>query len=219
MNLSSVNVRSVMDLESLTNPYVRKIQVHREYFHRSLECFTEKDSSFRPSNDCLTVAGQVIHVIFGIEFCLSGMFGSYDGITPVSQRKRGFNDLDWTVWASEMNLSEALDAEAFPEAIEGSRSLIKAMVLFDQAMDIAANMFVSKTVEEIETEPLPENPLWAPEFRYPDILEVMNDHTAHHRGSLAVYARLLGKESKFPYRELSEARKEEETSRVRLVLE
>ena len=25
------------------------------------------------------------------------------------------------------------------------------------------------------------------------------DHTAHHRGALAVYARLLGKEPKMPY--------------------
>ncbi len=31
------------------------------------------------------------------------------------------------------------------------------------------------------------------------VFEGITDHTAHHRGSLAVYARLLGKEPKMPY--------------------
>ena len=34
------------------------------------------------------------------------------------------------------------------------------------------------------------------------IVGAIADHTAHHRGSLAVYARLLGKEPKMPYGEM-----------------
>jgi uncharacterized damage-inducible protein DinB len=31
------------------------------------------------------------------------------------------------------------------------------------------------------------------------VVGAIGDHTAHHRGALAVYARLLGKEPKMPY--------------------
>ena len=31
------------------------------------------------------------------------------------------------------------------------------------------------------------------------VISALSDHTAHHRGSLAVYACLIGKEPKMPY--------------------
>jgi len=34
------------------------------------------------------------------------------------------------------------------------------------------------------------------------VIGAISDHTAHHRGALTVYARLLGKEPKMPYMDM-----------------
>ena len=52
--------------------------------------------------------------------------------------------------------------------------------------------------------PLPDGPIMggAPRFT---VLGAIRDHTAHHRGALAVYARLRGKVPPMPYIEAAEA--------------
>jgi uncharacterized damage-inducible protein DinB len=113
--------------------------------------------------------------------------------------------MDWVDIANNRDLGVVLDADVWPKAVEASQSLTKALALFDQTMETAAKMFSSKIFQQIQTEQLPENPVFPPFFRYPDILEVMNDHTAHHRCALVVYAHFLGREPKIPYFEMSEA--------------
>jgi hypothetical protein len=205
MTVAEFKFDSLTGPENINNPFVKKIQEHKEYFHRTMECFTEEDSNFLPANNLLSVAGQVLHVALSIEFFLSGMFGPYDGFGPLSRFDRGFTDMSWATLANEKNLGLALDANAWPKAVEASKSIAKALELFDQTMDIAAKMFALKTIQQIQTEQLPENPLFPPFYTYADILEIVNDHTAHHRGSLVVYAHLVGRDPKIPYFEMSEA--------------
>ncbi len=205
MTVAEFKFDSFTNPESSNNPFVQQIRDHQEYFHRVVECFTEEDSSFRPINGTLSVAGQVLHVALSIEYFLSGMFGPYEGFGPMSRFERGFIDMNWATLAEEKELGIALDAEAWPIAVEASKSFTKALEVFDRIMDIAAEMFGSRTIEQIQAERLPENPLIPTEFTYPDVLDLMIDHTAHHRGALVVYAHLLGKDPKIPYFELPEA--------------
>ena len=204
MTVAEFKLEPINNPESFDNPFVKKIREHQIFFHRTMDCFREEDSNFRPNDNMLTAAGQVLHVTMAIEFFLSGMFGPYDGFGPLSRRDRGFSDMGWTEIADNQELDLLLNADVWPKAIEASKSIAKALELFDQTMDTAAEMFGSMTLQQIETEQLPENLVFPPLYTYSDVLEIMNDHTAHHRGSLVVYARLLGRDPKIPYFEMSE---------------
>jgi len=203
MTVAGVSLDSFTSSEDIDHYYVKKVYEHKEYFHRSLECFTEEDSNFRPSEELLSVAGQILHVALSIEYFLSGMFGYYEGFGPLSRRHLGFLDMNWIELADEKNLYMVLDPVDWPQAFEASTSIAKALKLFDEAMDTAAQFLDARSVKDIEAAQLPENPMFDPTFRYPDIIELMNDHTAHHRGSLVVYAHLLGKEPRIPYFDMS----------------
>lgn len=204
-SLAELEFNSSTNPEVVNNPFVEKVIEHKEYFHRTVKCFTEDDSNFRPADGLLSVAGQVLHVALSIEYFISGMFGPYEGFGPLSRLEKGFLDMSWAPIANEKDLGMGLDAEAWPRAVEASVSLAKALELFDEAMDTAAEMFGSRTVQQIQGERLPENPIIPSEFRYPHILELMNDHVAHHRGSLVVYGQILGRDPQIPYFEMSEA--------------
>jgi uncharacterized damage-inducible protein DinB len=55
----------------------------------------------------------------------------------------------------------------------------------------------SKSAQEM-TAPMPDNPIFGPAPRML-VIHANADHTAHHRGALSVYLRLLGKTPKMPY--------------------
>lgn len=204
-SLAELELISSNNLDNAINPFVEKIQEHKEYFQRTVSCFTEEDSNFQPADGLLSVAGQVLHVALSLEYFISGMFGPYEGFGPLSRLEKGFVDMSWAPLANEKDLGMALNAEVWADAFEASTSFTKALKLFDQAMDTATEMFASRSVQEIQAEQLPENPVLPVEFTYAHILELMNDHTAHHRGSLVVYGHLLGKDPQIPYFELTEA--------------
>lgn len=44
-----------------SHPFVQKLRMHREYFHRTLECFRDGDASFRVTQESMTAAGQAHH--------------------------------------------------------------------------------------------------------------------------------------------------------------
>lgn len=167
--------------------------------------FNEGESDFRPTKDTLSVANQVLHVAIANEYFLSGMFGPYEGYAPLCKGELGFIDMGWVGLADEKELGVVLNVDEWPIATAASTSLTKALALFDSVMDDAAEMFESRTVEEIERARLPENPVIPTDYTYSDILELMIDHIAHHRGALVTYAHLLGKDPKIPYFELPEA--------------
>ncbi len=183
------------------HPFVRKLRMHREFFHRTLECFRDEDAGFRVAPGTMTAAGQVLHAAAAIEFFLSGTFGMFEGWSPMSQRQRGFVDMSWTQGTN----SGPEEKSTAPEMEEAGRSLKKAMEFFDRSMDSASAMFGARTLEELVQVPLPANPIFPPWFTAAHVFEIMIDHTAHHRGALAQYARGLGLEPKIPYFEMAEA--------------
>ena len=61
-----------------------------------------------------------------------------------------------------------------------------------------ARELIGQQTDEALLKPLPEGPIMggAPAMT---VVSGIADHTAHHRGSLSVYARLLGKTAPMPY--------------------
>ncbi|MBC7982537.1 MAG: DinB family protein [Candidatus Obscuribacterales bacterium] len=180
-----------------------RLQRHKEFFHHTVDCFEEQDGPFKPRSNMLSVTGQIHHVTGGIELFLSGLVLSLDrfnGIQLVSRRapaaqwiglKEGFSNLAWTALSNK-----DADATTYPQSFEN------ALRGFDETIDLAADIFGQLTPEELVL-PLSENPMGIKNPMY--VLEMLIDHTAHHRGALAQYARLLGKEPNFPYFKLSES--------------
>ena len=197
---------STFDVEKLTlaqHPYVRKIRYQREFFQRSLSCFTDEDSFFQPTAKSLTLIGQVIHVTMAIEYFLCGMFGPFVGYGPMSRLELGFVDMIWTRHSdTDINPTDFNPEHMSIELLSAMGSLSQAMELFGKTMDRAAAMFASKTPLAIATQQLPPNAIFDPEATLGDTLEMMNDHTAHHRGAIVMYGRLLGRSPKLPYFDL-----------------
>ncbi|MDC1142135.1 DinB family protein [Planctomycetota bacterium] len=76
-------------------------------------------------------------------------------------------------------------------------SFSTAMQMLDKSYDDAASLIGSKDEAFLMT-PLPDGPIMggAPKLA---VVDGIADHTAHHRGSLAVYARMAGKVPPMPY--------------------
>ncbi len=200
-------IKSIISEKNIDNPYAKKIYDHHEYFHRVVDIFDESESTFRPSKDLLSVAGQILHVSILIEYFLSGLFGKYEGFSPLSDQELGFMDMSWTKIADEKHLHLVLDPIKWPRAFIASTSVVEALKLFDEAMTKAVEFIGAMSSQDFAVAKPPINPVFAPEkFKYPDILEVMNDHTAHHRGALVVYAHLLEKDPRMPYFDLENIR-------------
>lgn len=139
------------------------------FFARSTSLLAEEHSGFRPSPEMMTVAEQVAHVAISVEWFVEGALG------------RGF-DLDFEAGARE--------AASFT-------SLAAARARLERAFANARACWAAASAAELAA-PLPENPIMSNKPRF-TVLAAIEEHTAHHRGALAVYARLLGLEPLMPY--------------------
>jgi uncharacterized damage-inducible protein DinB len=147
----------------------------KEFFDRSTRCLTEDDSSFAPVEGMWTAAQQVAHVAQTIDWFVQGAF-----------RPEGF-DLDW---------------EKHGKEIAAVRSLGAARAWLDAAFARATEALTSRPAEEVFGL-LPPNPILG-EVPRSTIVSSIVDHSAHHRGALAVYSRLLGKVPAMPYMDVEE---------------
>jgi uncharacterized damage-inducible protein DinB len=151
--------------------WVDWVRSMQQFFEKTTEVFTEEDSDFKPTDESFTVAGQIAHTAQCVEWFEQG----------------GFTDADF-----RMDF-EAMEAEA-----RAVTSLAEARAWLSRAFDSLADR-LSGMEEAALHEPLPTTKsLFAGEPRV-QILSGVCDHTAHHRGALAVYARLRGKPSPMPY--------------------
>jgi uncharacterized damage-inducible protein DinB len=148
----------------------QELRSSREYFERSTRVLQEADSNFRPQADMMSVAQQVMHSAVTIEWFIEG-----------ASRPEGFD----------------LDFEKHAKALEGVTSLAKAREMLSAAYENALKFMASRTAEDLAA-PLPAGPVMggAP---VSDIVGAIVEHTAHHRGALTVYSRLLGKVPVMPY--------------------
>lgn len=141
-----------------------------EYFNRSSACLQEGDSTFAPQEGMYTVAQQVAHVAHSVDWFTEGAFG-----------ENGFD----------------LDFSKFATAIAEVTSLEAARQWLDEAYKQMADEIRSRTPEEL-AETLPEGLVMGGAPRFVAVSNVA-EHTAHHRGALTVYARLLGRVPASPY--------------------
>ena len=151
---------------------IEQLKSQEYFFLNSVSCFAEADSSFKPKDEMFTVAQQVAHVTDTYDWFLEGAFGD-----------KGY----------DMNF------EGYEEKMKKFTSFENEVQRFKDA--------IARSIERVKS--LPEAELMAPITG-----EVMKgapkmaaigacaDHTAHHRGALTVYARLLGKVPKMPYGEM-----------------
>ena len=145
----------------------------KDYFDRSTRALTEDDSTFAAADGAFTASQQVAHVAQTVDWFLEGAF-----------RPEGFN----------------MDFEALDDEVRKVDSLAAAREWLDRSFAAAIDKLSSHSPEEL-AEPLPEGPIMggAPRFA---IVGGIQDHTAHHRGALTVYARLRGHTPPMPYMEM-----------------
>jgi uncharacterized damage-inducible protein DinB len=147
-----------------------ELKTFKTFFDRSTACLVEDDSAFAPVEGQKTVAQHVAHVAQTVDWFIAGAF-----------RPEGF----------EMDF-ERLEAETIKV-----ESLSAAREWLDRAFAAAAKAASGHSAEEW-AQTMPQGPIMGGMPRFV-ILGGINDHTAHHRGALAVYARLRGRVPAMPY--------------------
>lgn len=151
---------------------INQLSSMEKFFTTSTRCLTEKDSHFRPTPEMFSVAEQVAHAA-----------QTLDWFTDAMTNPKGFN----------------LDFEAHAAEVKQCQSLEEARAWFSRAIQSAHETFEAFTESELN-DPLPMGPIMGGAPRY-SIVIAMCDHTAHHRGALSVYSRLLGMVPDMPYEE------------------
>lgn len=150
--------------------WAMELETARTFFNNSTACLTEDDAEFAPQPGMFTVKGHVAHVARTIEWLMEGAFGS------------GW-DLDFEKHAAEA---------------EAVASLAEARTWVEQAFQHAIDVVSAKTEQDLRECFPADDPIMP---GAPKLVAVsgISDHTAHHRGALTVYARLLGKVPPVPY--------------------
>lgn len=150
----------------------KNLLASREFFERSARVLGEADSAFRPQPEMMTAAQQVAHVAMTIDWFLEG-----------ASRPEGFD----------------LDFEKHVKLLQDVKSLTAARQQLAAAYENALRFVRSLSAEQLAL-PLPPGPVMGGE-PVSDVFGAMIEHTAHHRGALTVYSRLLGKTPLMPYGE------------------
>lgn len=141
-----------------------------EYFGRSTSTLAEEDSSFSPSDSVYTAAQQVAHAAQTIDWFMDGAFDP-----------AGFD----------------MDFEAHDRKVREVTSLNEAHAWLARSVEHARELVNSRSDEEWG-QPLADGPVMGGQPRAM-VFGGIADHTAHHRGALTIYARLLGKTPPNPY--------------------
>ncbi len=148
---------------------VQELQSTLKYFKTTISVFDHNDESFAPDSEMYTVAGHIAHTAGSVEWFIAGAFGD------------GWN-MDF-----EADIAEAKAVTSLDEALSW---LHRA---FDHAVRVVGEASDDQLLAPIaDTRIMDGAPCAA-------VVSGIVDHTAHHRGSLAVYARLVGKVPPMPY--------------------
>jgi uncharacterized damage-inducible protein DinB len=125
---------------------------------------------------------------------MEGMFTVSQLIGHVAQT------IDWFMEALTSENGFNMDFEGLEKRIRDVNSLESAMKWLNESYASAIAIIESKD-ETLLAEPLPEGPIMGGCPKY-SVIGALIEHTAHHRGALTVYSRLLGKIPKMPYGEM-----------------
>ena len=150
--------------------YADQLVASKDFFDRSTRVLDEGDSQFCPRDGMMSVAQQVAHAAQTLDWFVQG-----------ASRPEGFD----------------LDFETHAKALAAMTSLAAARQALEAAYSNAITFLRSRTPEDL-AKPLPAGPIMGGQ-PVSDIVWAMVEHTAHHRGALTVYSRLLGKTPPMPY--------------------
>lgn len=153
----------------LLDGLINKLDSTQNFFLKTIEGLEESDSTYTPKEGMFSVAQQIAHVAQTVDWFLEGMF------------KDSFD----------------LDFEAHEKRVREVNSLAASLSWLNKAFDDARQKLRDSGEEGLK-ERLPSGPIMGGVPRY-IVIGAIADHAAHHRGSLAVYMRLLGKEPQMPY--------------------
>ena len=155
--------------------FVQQLAVTQEFFERSTRCLVEDDSGFQATGELFTVSQQVAHVAQTIDWFMEGAF-----------RPEGFD----------------MDFEAMHGQVVEIVSLGAAREWLSTSFSKAKELIASKSMEEL-SELMPADCIMGPSPRF-SIISAIADHTAHHRGALTVYSRMIGHTPAMPYMDMPE---------------
>ena len=148
---------------------VIQLKTSHKYMKSTISIFDEDDAGFAPQPELYTVAGHVAHAADSVEWFVEGAFGE------------GWN----------------LDFEGLIAAARAVETLEEAIAWLDRAFEKAIATFEAASDEELAGT-IPDERIMKGAPRSAIVGPIM-DHTAHHRGALTVYARLVGKVAPMPY--------------------
>jgi uncharacterized damage-inducible protein DinB len=152
---------------------VQQLKSSLDFFQRSTRVLAEEHSGFRPKEDMFSVVEQVTHTAQTVDWFINGAF-----------RPEGF-DMDFAKGMREM---------------KAVTSLAVARAWLERAYANAIAVAESKSQEEWDAL-FPPNPIMGEAPKW-SIISGLADHTAHHRGALTVYSRLLGLVPPMPYADM-----------------
>lgn len=156
---------------SLQTAALAEAAATRKFFDRTTSVLDEADSGFRAAPETMTVAAMVAHVAQTLDWFRAGAF-----------------DDDWR-----------MDFEAMAAETDGVTSLAAARRWLAEAWQRLEARLAASSEAELAA-PMADNPILGARPRG-SVIGAVTDHTAHHRGSLAVFARLLGRVPPMPYAE------------------
>ncbi|MBU2493974.1 MAG: DinB family protein [Bacteroidetes bacterium] len=148
---------------------IEQLKTQEKFFLNTINCLTEKDSDFKPNEEMYTVAQHVGHTSETVAWFLEGAFGD-----------KGFD----------------MSFDGYEERMKKYTSLTEGINQLKQNVERGIEL-INKVSESELTAPITAQIMTgAPKMA---VVGAIVDHTAHHRGALAVYARLLGKKPQMPY--------------------
>ena len=151
--------------------YAESLRNAKKYFEKTLSAFTAADETYAPKPGMFTVAQQVAEAANAIGWFVDGAFSP-------SGFKTNFEDMQKEVRSfSTLAAAQAFWERQFADAI----ATIEATPAAEFEKPIAGEKWLMGGLPRIV------------------MFEGIADHTAHHRGSLAVYARLLERTPPMPY--------------------
>jgi uncharacterized damage-inducible protein DinB len=141
------------------------VRYQQACFSRSVACLGESDSTYAPMEGMYTVAQHVAHTADIVQWLCDGAFTDQGFDPELEERARRIRQVT---------------------------SLGSARELFDAAYDRASRIAGATPDEELRSCTVPPNEVVG-EPPLLNVFRMMEDHTAHHRGALTVYSRLIGR--------------------------
>jgi len=143
---------------------VELIQMERKFLNAIVKDFRPEHSDFRPVEGMMTAAQQIRHIAHTVLW---------------------FNEAAF-VPGGKFNM----DFEAMTKELQKPCTIDSARAELNAAYEKYIASVAPLSEKELNT-PLPPNPIMG-EVPRVAVIGANGDHTAHHRGSLAVYLRLVG---------------------------